>query len=53
MYAVQKRKYCGACQTSVLPDKYPNHLRSQRHASNVLTNQGTNSIVKKTQYKKR
>ena len=45
--------YCGVGHTSALPDDYPNHLRSQGHASNVLKNQCTNSMVIKTHYKKR
>ena len=36
MYCVQNRSYCGVCLISVLPDNYPNHLRSQGHASNVF-----------------
>ena len=53
MYGTQNRIYCGVCHTSVLPDKYPNHPRSQGHASNVLKNQCTNSMVIETHYKKR
>ena len=53
MYGVQNRNYCGVCHTSVLPDNYPNHLRSQVHASNVMRNQCTNSMIMKTQNKKR
>ena len=53
MYAVQNRNYCGVCHTSVLSDDYANHLRSQVHASNVLKNQCTNSMVIKTHYMKR
>ena len=53
MYGVQNRIYCGVCQKSVLPDNYPIHLRSQGHASNVMRNQGTNSMIRKTQYRKR
>ena len=53
MYGVQKRIYCGVCQKFVLPDNYPIHLRSQRHASNVMRNQCTNSMIRKTHYKKK
>ena len=52
MYGVKSRLYCRVCHTSVLPDKYPNHLRSQGQASNALKNQYTNSMVIKTHYKK-
>ena len=38
MYGVQNKFFCGVCHTSVLPNKYINHLRSQGHASNVLKN---------------
>ena len=48
MYCVQNRIYCGVCHISVLPDNCPNHLRSQGHASNVLKNQRTNSMIIKT-----
>ena len=53
MYGVQNRIHCVVCHTSVLPDKYPNHLISHGHASNVLKNQCANSMVIKTLYKKR
>ena len=53
MYGVQNRIYCGVCNKSVLPDNYPNHLRSQGHASNVVRNQCTNSMIIKTHYMKR
>ena len=53
MCRVQNRIHCGVCHTSVLLDNYPNHLRSQGHASNVMRNQCTNSMIMKTQYKKR
>ena len=41
MYVVQNKIYCGVCHTSVLSDKYPNHLRTQGQASNALKNQCT------------
>ena len=53
MYGVQNRIYCGVCHISVLPDNYPNHVRSQGHAINVMKNQCTNSEIIKTHYKKR
>ena len=53
MYGVQNRIYCGVCNKSVLPDNYPNHLRFQGHACNVLKNQCTNSMIIKTHYRKR
>ena len=53
MNGVQNRIFCGVYHTYVLPDIYPNHLRSQRHASNALKNQCTNSMVIKTNYKKK
>ena len=48
MYGVQSRIYCGVCHICVLPENYPNHLRSQGHASNVMRTQCTNSMVIKT-----
>ena len=48
MYGIQNRIYCG-----VLPDNYPNHIRSQGHVINVMKNQCTNSKIIKTSYKKR
>ena len=52
MYGVRYRNYCGVCQTSALNEFYPNHLRSQEHASNVLKNQCTISMIIKKHYKK-
>ena len=53
MPCTQNRIYCGVCHISVLPDNYQNHLRSQGHASNVLKNSCTNSMIIKTHNKKR
>ena len=53
MPCTQSRIYCGVCHISVLPDNYQNHLRSQGHASNVLKNSCTNSMIIKSHYKKR
>ena len=53
MYGVQNRIFCGVCQICVLPDNYPNHLRSQGHAINVMENRCTNSKIMKTLYNKR
>ena len=53
MYCVQDRIYCGVCNKSVKPNKYPNHLKSQGNFKNVLRNQCTNSLIIKTHYKKR
>ena len=53
MYGVQNRIYCGVCQICVLPDNYPNHLRSQGHAINVMENRCTISKIIKTHYNKR
>ena len=53
MPCVRNRIYCGVCHKSVLPDKYPNHLRSERQPIDVLKNLCTNSMIMKTQYKKR
>ena len=53
MFCVQNRIYCGVCEKSVLPDNYPNPLRSQGHVNNTSRNQCTNSMIIKTQYKKR
>ena len=36
MYCTQNRIYCGDCNQSVLPTKYPNHLKSQGHINNSL-----------------
>ena len=48
MPCVQNRIYCGVCHISVLPENYSNHLRSQGHASNVMKNECTNSMIIKT-----
>ena len=53
MPCTQNRIYCGVCHISVLPDNYQNHIRSQGHASNVLKNPYTNSMIIKTLNKKR
>ena len=53
MFCVQNRIFCGVCNKSVLPANYPNHLRSQGHANNVLKNSSTKSMIIKTHYKKR
>ena len=53
MYCVQNRTYCGVCNETVLLDKYPNHLKSQRQVNKILKNQCTNSMIIKTHYKKR
>ena len=53
LYCVKNRICCGACHIFVLPDNYPNHLRSQGHASNDLKNQCSKSMIIKTHYKKR
>ena len=53
MPCTQNRIYCGVCHISVLPDNYQNHIRSQGHASNVLKNSCTNSMIIKTHNKKR
>ena len=47
MYCAQNRIYCGVCHKAVLPDNYPNHLRSQGHVNNRMKNQCTNSMIKK------
>ena len=52
MYGIQNRIYCGVCHISVLTDIYPNHIRSQGHAINVMKNQCTNSKMIKTDLKK-
>ena len=55
MYCTQNSIYCGDCNQSVLPSKYPSHLKSQGHVNNSLKNRSTNSMNKKTHthYKKR
>ena len=53
MYCVQQRIYCGVCNNSVIPNIYPNHLKSQGHVNNILKNQCTISMIIKTCYKKR
>ena len=53
MYRVQNRIYCGVCHISVLVDNYSIHLKTQGHVNNVMKNQCTNSMIIKTQYKKR
>ena len=53
MYCVQDRHFCGVCNKSVLPDNYPNHLRSQGHVNILMKNQCTISMIIKTHYKKR
>ena len=47
MFFVQEKIYCGVCNKSVLPNNYPNHLKSQGHVNNILENQCTNSGIKK------
>ena len=53
MYCVQSRVYCGVCNKSYRPDDYPNHLKSQGHANNVLKNQCLNSLIIKTHHRKK
>ena len=53
MYCVQERIYCDVCNKSVIPDNYPNHLKSQGHVNNVLKNQCINSMIIKRRYRKR
>ena len=53
MYGVQNGFFCGVCHTSVLPENYAKHSRSQGHVNNTLRNQCTNSMIKKTRHKKR
>ena len=50
MYCVQDRIYCGVCNKSVIPNNYPNHLKSQGHVNNILKNQCTNSMIVKTHF---
>ena len=52
MYGVQHRFYCGVCYKSVIPNNYPNYLKSQNHVINFSRNQYTNSEIQKTHYKK-
>ena len=53
MHCTQNRTYCGDCNQSVLPSNYPNNLESQSHVNKALKNGSTNSMIIKTQYKKR
>ena len=53
MYCVQNRLFCGVCNKSVLLDKYSSHITSEGHVNDVLRNQCTNLMIKKTLYKKR
>ena len=53
MHCTQNRIYCGDCTQSILPNNYPNHLKSQGHVNNDLKNGSTNSMIIKTHYKKR
>ena len=51
MYSVQNRIYCGVGSKSYIPKNY-NQLKSQGHGNEVLKNEFTKSMIRKTQYMK-
>ena len=48
MYCTQNRKYFGDCNQSVLPNNYPNLLKSKERVNISLKNRSTNSMIIKT-----
>ena len=44
---MQGRIYCDVFNKSVIPNSYPNHLKSEGPVNIVLRNQCTNSMIKK------
>ena len=49
-YRVQNKTYCGVCNTSVIANNYPNHLKAQGHNDIVLKHHCTNSTTAKTHF---